>query len=120
MMSPSGIEGAGSLKPSEARGLQKALSSPPFRRASMISWAFFDLGGTLLDDSALVDAITRGYLDLLNERGFHVAFEEFAGLRDLMIALQEHPVSRSAATEFTRDHARSVERRRKVSPRRLG
>ena len=91
-MCPSGIEGAGSLKPSEARGLQKALSSPPFRRASMISWVFFDLGGTLLDDSALVDAITLAYVDLLNERGFRVTFHEFVEVRDLMIDwVERHP-----------------------------
>ena len=119
-MSPSGIEGAGSLKPSEARGLQKALSSPPFRRASMISWVFFDLGGTLLDDSALVDAITRAYVELLNERGFRVTFHEFVEVRDLMIARQEHPLFRSSATTFTRDPAVSEAIRREVSPRVLG
>jgi len=86
----------------------------------MISWAFFDLGGTLLDDSALVDAITQGYVDLLNERGFRVTFKEFAEVRDLMIARQEHPLFRSAATTFTRDPAVSEAIRREVSPRVLG
>src|SRR2546422_2974681 len=86
----------------------------------MISWVFFDLGGTLLDDSALVDAITRAYVVLLNERGFRVTFHEFAEVRDLMIARQEHPLFRSAATTFTRDPAVSEAIRREVSPRVLG
>src|SRR6267143_971242 len=86
----------------------------------MISWVFFDLGGTLLDDSALVDAITRAYVVLLDERGFRVTFHEFAEVRDLMIARQEHPLFRSSATTFTRDPAVSEAIRREVSPRVLG
>jgi len=86
----------------------------------MISWVFFDLGGTLLDDSALVGAITRAYVELLNARGFHVSFEEFADVRDLMIARQEHPLFRSAATTFTRNPAVTDEIWREVAPRVLG
>jgi len=86
----------------------------------MISWVFFDLGGTLLDDSPLVDAITRGYVELLNARGHRVTFNEFVEVRDLMIARQEHSLFRSAATTFTRDPAVTEEIWREVSPRVLG
>jgi len=83
----------------------------------MITWVFFDLGGTLLDDSALVSAITRAYVELLNARGHAVTFEEFAEVRDLMIARQEHPLFRAAATTFTRDPVVTEEIWREVSPR---
>jgi HAD superfamily hydrolase (TIGR01549 family) len=86
----------------------------------MISWVFFDLGGTLLDDSALVDAITRAYVELLNARGHRVTFDEFAEVRDLMIVRQEHPLFRTAATTFTRDPAVTDEIWREVSPRIIG
>src|SRR2546427_11477708 len=71
----------------------------------MISWAFFDLGGTLLDDSGLVDAITRTYVEGLNRRGYTVSLAEFVEVRGLMIVRQEHPFFRSAATTFTRNPA---------------
>ncbi len=86
----------------------------------MISWVFFDLGGTLLDDSALVDAITRTYVEILNDRGYPVPLAEFVEVRDLVIARQEHPLFRSAATTFTRDPAVTDEIWREVSPRVLG
>src|SRR5438094_3746812 len=83
----------------------------------MLSWVFFDLGGTLLDDATLVDAITRAYVDLLNGRGFRITLDEFIDVRDLMIARQEHPLFRSAATTFTRDPALTEAIWREVSPR---
>ena len=83
----------------------------------MISWVFFDLGGTVLDDSALVDAITRAYVELLSARGHPVTYEEFVEVRDLMIARQEHPLFRSAATTFTRDPAATDEVWKEVEPR---
>ena len=86
----------------------------------MISWVFFDIGGTLLDAATLVDAITRAYVDLLNGRGFRVTLDEFTDVRDLMIARQEHPLFRSAATTFTRDPALTEAIWREVSPRVLG
>jgi HAD superfamily hydrolase (TIGR01549 family) len=86
----------------------------------MISWVFFDLGGTLLDDSALVDAITRTYVELLNDRGYAVSLAEFVEVRDLVIARQEHPLFRSAATTFTRDAAVTDDVWSEVAPRVLG
>ena len=83
----------------------------------MISWVFFDLGGTVLDDSALVDAITRAYVELLNARGHPVSYEEFLDVRDLMIVRQEHPLFRSAATTFTRDPAATDAIWKEVAPR---
>ena len=82
----------------------------------MISWVFFDLGGTVLDDSALVDAITRAYVDLLNARGHPVSYDEFVDVRDLMIVRQEHPLFRSAATTFTRDAAATDAIWKEVAP----
>lgn len=87
---------------------------------SMISWVFFDLGGTLLDDSGLVDAITRTYVELLNARGYRVSLEEFIAVRDLVIARQEHPLFRAAATTFTRDSVIVDEIWKEVQPRILG
>lgn len=83
----------------------------------MISWVFFDLGGTVLDDSALVDAITRAYVDLLNARGQPVSYDEFVDVRDLMIVRQEHQLFRSAATTFTRDPAMTDAIWKEVAPR---
>ena len=86
----------------------------------MISWVFFDLGGTLLDDSGLVEAIGRAYVESLNTRGYRVAADEFADVRDLMIVRQEHPLFRAAATAFTRDPAVTEEIWEEVKPRVLG
>jgi len=86
----------------------------------MISWAFFDLGGTLLDDSGLVDAITRTYVEGLNRRGYTVSLAEFVEVRDLMIVRQEHPFFRTAATTFTRNPAVTEEIWGEVKPRILG
>ena len=86
----------------------------------MISWAFFDLGGTLLDDSGLVDAITRTYVERLNARGYSVSLDEFAAVRDVMIVRQEQPLYRAAATAFTRNPAIAEEIWADVKPRILG
>jgi len=86
----------------------------------MISWAFFDLGGILLDDSGLVDAITRTYVERLNARGYSVSLDEFAAVRDVMIVRQEQPLYRAAATAFTRNPAIAEEICADVKPRILG
>ena len=86
----------------------------------MITWVFFDLGGTLLNDSGLVDAITRTYVEVLNARGYGVSLEEFVEVRDLMIVRQEHPLFRAAATTFTRDPAVTEAIWGEVKPRILG
>ena len=86
----------------------------------MISWVFFDLGGTLLDDSGLVDSITRTYVELLNARGYRVSLEEFVAVRDVIIVRQERPLFRAAAATFTRDSAVVDEIWREVQPRIVG
>jgi len=86
----------------------------------MISWVFFDLGGTLLDDSGLVDAIGRTYVELLNARGYRVSLDEFVAVRDLVIVRQERPLFRAAASTFTRDFAVVDEIWREAQPRILG
>lgn len=69
----------------------------------MISWVFFDLGGTLLDESAYHDAIVRAYVDLMNEHGVHVTLDEFLAVRDLLIARLTSPLFVTTCTEFTKD-----------------
>jgi len=71
-------------------------------RRPMISWVFFDLGGTLLDDSELHDFLCRTYVDLLAEHGHRVSIKEFTELRDLLIARHAHPLLKSIVTELTR------------------
>ena len=69
----------------------------------MISWVFFDLGGTLLDESSYHDAIVRAYVDLMNEHGVHVTLDEFLAVRDLLIARLTSPLFVTTCMEFTKD-----------------
>ncbi len=71
----------------------------------MISWVFFDLGGTLLDDGPVHDLINRKLLELLAARGHTVSVEELLEVRDVLLARQERPLFRALALSFTRDPA---------------
>ncbi len=97
-------------------GLAKALLRAHFPPV-VISWVFFDLGGTLLDDFGFHDAINRTYVEVLRARGYRVSLEEFVALRDLFIARQQPRIFRAIATEFTRDAAVSEEISREVAAR---
>ncbi|OGS51162.1 MAG: hypothetical protein A3K65_05535 [Euryarchaeota archaeon RBG_16_68_12] len=71
----------------------------------MISWVFFDLGGTLLDDGPVHDLINRKLVELLAARGQTVSMEELLEVRDVLLARQERPLFRAVALSFTRDPA---------------
>ncbi len=69
----------------------------------MISWAFFDLGGTLLDDRPVHDLINAKLVELLAARGHAASMEEVLEVRDVLLARQERPLFRAVALSFTRD-----------------
>ncbi len=71
----------------------------------MISWVFFDLGGTLLDDGPVHELINRKLVELLAARGHAVSMEELLEVRDVLLARQERPLFRALALSFTRDPA---------------
>ncbi len=66
----------------------------------MLKWAFFDLGGTLLDDVPFHDHIYKVMLDILAEGGYKVSMQDFLLQRDVMLR-RRGPVLRPLVKHFT-------------------
>jgi FMN phosphatase YigB (HAD superfamily) len=66
----------------------------------MLRWAFFDLGGTLLDDLPFHDYIYGTMLSMFAERGHNVTMGEFVSMRDLLVK-KRVPILKSLIEHFT-------------------
>ena len=76
----------------------------------MAFWVFFDLGGTLLDESMLHRRIYENVADVMNEQGISVSLKELLAVRDRLIRHGiPHPLLMKVAKEFVADHARLKE-----------
>ena len=85
------------------------------------TWVFFDLGGTLLDESLLHERTYETMANVMDERGIPASPEALLAVRDRLIRQGvPHPLLMKVAEEFVGNPARREEIRREALRRMEG